>query len=43
MAAPEAIKFRKFSTASDVWSYGILLVWEIMTFAERPYIGNGII
>ena len=34
--APEAIAFRKFSTASDIWSYGILL-WEIMSFAERPY------
>ncbi|KAK3730312.1 hypothetical protein QZH41_015353, partial [Actinostola sp. cb2023] len=34
--APEAIKFRKFSTSSDIWSYGILL-WEIMSFAERPY------
>ncbi|XP_028394331.1 ephrin type-B receptor 2-like [Dendronephthya gigantea] len=34
--APEAITFRKFSTASDIWSYGILL-WEIMSFAERPY------
>lgn len=34
--APEAIKFRKFSTASDVWSFGILL-WEIMSYAERPY------
>lgn len=34
--APEAIKYRKFSSASDVWSYGILL-WEIMSFANRPY------
>ncbi|CAH3107683.1 unnamed protein product [Porites lobata] len=34
--APEALQHRKFSSASDVWSYGILL-WEIMSFAERPY------
>ena len=34
--APEAITDLKFSTASDIWSYGILL-WEIMSFAERPY------
>ena len=34
--APEAIKYRIFSTASDVWSFGILL-WEIMSAAQRPY------
>ena len=34
--ALEAFVHRKFSTASDIWSYGILL-WEIMSFAERPY------
>ena len=34
--APEAIKFRSYSTSSDVWSFGILL-WEIMSFADKPY------
>ncbi|XP_065060997.1 ephrin type-B receptor 1-B-like [Rhopilema esculentum] len=34
--APEAIQFKKFTIASDVWSYGILL-WEIMSYGERPY------
>ena len=34
--APEAIIFFTYSTASDVWSFGVLL-WEIMSFAEKPY------
>ncbi|XP_029193980.2 ephrin type-B receptor 1-B-like isoform X1 [Acropora millepora] len=34
--APEAIRYRKFSSASDVWSFGIV-VWETMSFGERPY------
>ena len=34
--APESIQFRKFTIASDIWSYGILL-WEIMSYGERPY------
>ncbi|XP_053245822.1 ephrin type-B receptor 1 isoform X3 [Podarcis raffonei] len=34
--APEAIAYRKFTSASDVWSYGILM-WEVMSFGERPY------
>ncbi|XP_060710614.1 ephrin type-B receptor 3-like isoform X3 [Hemiscyllium ocellatum] len=34
--APEAIAFRKFTTASDVWSYGIVM-WEVMSYGERPY------
>ncbi|NXR50343.1 EPHB2 protein, partial [Hippolais icterina] len=34
--APEAIQYRKFTSASDVWSYGIVM-WEVMSFGERPY------
>ncbi|XP_061559883.1 ephrin type-A receptor 7 isoform X2 [Phycodurus eques] len=34
--APEAIQFRKFTFASDVWSYGIV-IWEVMSFGQRPY------
>lgn len=34
--ALEAIAFRRFSSASDVWSYGIVC-WEVMTQGERPY------
>ena len=35
--APEAIKNSSlFSTKSDVWSYGILLV-ELVRYGESPY------
>ncbi|KAK2868489.1 hypothetical protein Q7C36_000360 [Tachysurus vachellii] len=34
--SPEAIAYRKFTSASDVWSYGIVM-WEVMSFGERPY------
>lgn len=34
--APEAIAYRKFTSASDAWSYGIVL-WEVMSYGERPY------
>uniref|UniRef100_A0A1A8D2I9 receptor protein-tyrosine kinase n=2 Tax=Nothobranchius TaxID=28779 RepID=A0A1A8D2I9_NOTKA len=34
--APEAIAYRKFTSSSDVWSYGIVM-WEVMSYGERPY------
>ncbi|KAM3861383.1 ephrin type-A receptor 7 isoform 6-T6 [Diretmus argenteus] len=34
--ATEAIQYRKFTSASDVWSYGVVM-WEVMSYGERPY------
>ena len=34
--APEALQHRTFSSASDVWSFGILM-WEITSYCDRPY------
>lgn len=35
---PEALKQRKFSHASDVWSFGVTL-WEMFTYGEEPWCG----
>uniref|UniRef100_A0A674MGS9 non-specific protein-tyrosine kinase n=1 Tax=Takifugu rubripes TaxID=31033 RepID=A0A674MGS9_TAKRU len=34
--APESINFRRFTTASDVWMFGVC-VWEIFSTAQQPF------
>ena len=36
--APEALHYKKYSTASDVWGYGCLL-YEIWSIAHKPFDG----
>ncbi|PZC81751.1 hypothetical protein B5X24_HaOG212195 [Helicoverpa armigera] len=39
--APESLRSRQFSHASDVWMFAVAL-WEMYTFGEEPWIGlNG--
>ncbi|XP_076804091.1 activated CDC42 kinase 1-like isoform X2 [Clavelina lepadiformis] len=39
--APESLKMRQFSHASDVWMFGITL-WEMFTYGQEPWLSyNG--
>ena len=36
--APEAIMYGKFTIATDVWSFGVVM-WEVFTYGQQPYVG----
>lgn len=37
--APEAMNYGRYTSASDVWSFGVL-VWEVFSFGRIPYPGQ---
>nr|XP_014434055.1 activated CDC42 kinase 1 [Pelodiscus sinensis] len=36
--APESLKTRTFSHASDTWMFGVTL-WEMFTYGQEPWVG----
>ena len=39
--APEAILFKKYTTKSDIWSYGMLM-YEIWSLGHKPFESNNV-
>ena len=39
--ALESILYGRFTSKSDVWSYGVLM-WEIYSFGKQPHYGHSI-
>lgn len=37
--SPEAVKYGKFTTDSDIWAFGVVL-WEIFSYGRQPYYGH---
>ena len=37
--APESLRSRQFSHASDVWMFAVAL-WEMYSFGEEPWMGE---
>merc|ERR1712176_1065033 len=37
--APEALNFGKYTSANDVWSFGVLM-WEVFSFGAIPYLSH---
>ena len=37
--SPEAVKWGRFTTESDIWAYGVVL-WEIFNYGRQPYYGH---
>ncbi|XP_052237242.1 tyrosine-protein kinase transmembrane receptor Ror-like [Dreissena polymorpha] len=37
--SPEAVKWGRFTTDSDIWAFGVVL-WESFSFGRQPYYGH---